>query len=283
MPKGPRRPRFRFPEAGEPPWRVAHRGGAALGPENTIAAALRGHAVGAEAWELDVQLSRDGTPVLLHDESLRRTTDVEARYPGDPRVGLGHLVSDYGWDEICGLRPGVPTLEEALDLTKALAWRVNVELKSVPSAPPGLAEAVLSMLARHDAYGWAWVSTFDHAEAARIARSSPSLAVGVLATTPVERPAAYVRRWVGADAYHPSVAAVGAATIAYLSAPSPENLRRADLDGLRAAAVPFFVYTVDDRCPGGLADHLVSAGAAGWFTDHVGQSSSLSAHQTPQG
>lgn len=277
-----RRPLFRFPEPGEPPWRIAHRGGAGLGPENTLAAALLGHAAGAEAWELDVQLSRDGVPVVIHDESLRRTTDAADRFADDPRSASGLLVADFDLAEIRALTPGVPTLEEALDLTRSLGWRVNVELKSVPSAPIGLAEAVLELLERHDAHTWAWVSSFDHAEAAAVARARPTLGVGVLAATPVERPAEYVRGWVGADAYHPSTAALGAESLGYGRAPSPATLRRADLDGLRAAGVPFFAYTVDDRGPGGIADDLSAAGAAGWFTDHVGQSSSRRAHQIPQ-
>jgi glycerophosphoryl diester phosphodiesterase len=54
---------------------VAHRGGAALRPENTMAAFENGVALGADALELDVHLSRDGVVVVCHDETVDRTTD----------------------------------------------------------------------------------------------------------------------------------------------------------------------------------------------------------------
>ena len=54
----------------------AHRGGAALGPENTLAAFDQGLALGSDGLELDVRLSRDGVVVVHHDSSLERTTDL---------------------------------------------------------------------------------------------------------------------------------------------------------------------------------------------------------------
>ena len=60
---------------GSRPRVFAHRGGCALGPENTIAAFDRGLAAGADGLELDVRLSADGVVVVCHDETLDRTTD----------------------------------------------------------------------------------------------------------------------------------------------------------------------------------------------------------------
>ena len=74
-----------------PPRRLGHA------PENTLEAARLGRQAGAEAWELDVQLTRDGVAVVLHDESLSRTTDVAARFPGDPRGRDGYRVTDFDW------------------------------------------------------------------------------------------------------------------------------------------------------------------------------------------
>ncbi len=65
-------PFFRGPG---PPRVFAHRGGCALGPENTIAAFDRGLAAGADGLELDVRLSADGVVVVCHDETLDRTTN----------------------------------------------------------------------------------------------------------------------------------------------------------------------------------------------------------------
>src|SRR5690242_16686952 len=78
---------------------VAHRGDSYHAPENTLEAARRGWQSGAEAWELDVQLTRDSVPVVLHDESLLRTTDVAARFADDPRGRDGFRVADFDFDE----------------------------------------------------------------------------------------------------------------------------------------------------------------------------------------
>ena len=53
---------------------IAHRGGGSLAPENTLAAVRLGQSLGYRMHEIDVKLSLDAVPVLLHDEKLERTT-----------------------------------------------------------------------------------------------------------------------------------------------------------------------------------------------------------------
>ena len=57
-------------------------------------------------WELDVRLTRDGDSIVIHDESLTRTTDVAARFANDPRGRDGFRVSDFDYDEIRSLDAG---------------------------------------------------------------------------------------------------------------------------------------------------------------------------------
>lgn len=282
---------------------VAHRGASAHAPENTLEAAERGYAAGADAWELDVHLTRGGIPVVIHDESLLRTTDVARRFASDPRATQGFRVADFDLDEIQSLDAGswfvahagaarsasafgtldqlapedaaryasgtvrVPTLREALALTCRLDWLVNIELKSVPWTDPRLVDAVLDAIDVAGAASRVLVSSFDHADVARVAALRPELATGVLTTTPLYRPDAYVRDALGCDAYHPSTQAIGAGSRAYTLAPSPQNLRVGDLARLAARGVPVLVYTVNDAAPEGLAVHLAHAGVAGLFTD----------------
>ena len=98
----------------------AHRGGCALGPENTIAAFDRGHAAGADGFELDVHLSADGVVVVCHDATLERTTDAAGplgtRTAADlARVDAGHrFVDAAGGFPFRGLGIGIPTLNEVL-------------------------------------------------------------------------------------------------------------------------------------------------------------------------
>src|SRR3954454_9323338 len=70
----------------------AHRGGAALAPENTIAAFDNAARLGADGLELDVRLSRDGIVVVHHDRTLERTTGLH----GDVAARTGADLSDAG-------------------------------------------------------------------------------------------------------------------------------------------------------------------------------------------
>jgi glycerophosphoryl diester phosphodiesterase len=107
----------------------AHRGGAALAPENTMPAFARGLALGADGLELDVHLSSDGVVVVHHDATLERTTMLE-----------GPLVSRTAAELD---RAGVPTLEEALVMSADA--RVIIELKVNSHA---LADAALAVVHR---------------------------------------------------------------------------------------------------------------------------------------
>src|SRR5205823_2423087 len=72
----------------------------------TLEAARLGWEAGAEAWELDVRLTRDGVPIVCHDDALLRTTDVARRFAGDPRAAARFLVADFDLDEIQALDAG---------------------------------------------------------------------------------------------------------------------------------------------------------------------------------
>jgi glycerophosphoryl diester phosphodiesterase len=281
---------------------VAHRGDSAHAPENTLEAAEAGFRAGADAWELDVHLTRDGVPVVIHDEGLTRTTDVARRFAHDPRGASGYRVAEFTLEEIRTLDAGswfldpggartaaafgtldrladdqrrlyasgsvrVPALVDALRLTRDRDWLVNVELKSVPEARAGLADAVLAAIDATGTEARVLVSSFDHADVARVARLRPALATGALTTTPLYRPEQYVRELVGCDAYHASVQAIGGGSDAYRRAPGPGSLRADDLRRLAAVGVPVLVYTVNDARRDGLAAHLARAGVAGLFSD----------------
>lgn len=182
---------------------IAHRGASAHAPENTLEAAILAYRAGARAWELDVQLSRDGVAVVFHDETLVRTTDAAARFAGDPRQRSGFLLADFDWTEIATLDAGswftaasdltpcasgpirVPTLEEALALTARLDWLVNVEIKSFPEHPSGLMESVLEVIARTGTARRVLLSGFDHRQIARVPAAIAAARVPC-ATSPAE-------------------------------------------------------------------------------------------------
>ena len=292
--------RFRERVGVGPPVVIAHRGDSAHAPENTIEAALRGHLAGAFAWELDVHRTRDGIPVVLHDETLTRTTDVAIRFASDHRREGGFRVADFDWAEVCTLDAGswyldpagpprsalafgtfatlpeadrltfssgrvrIPSLFDALALTQDLDWLVNVELKTFPDLDPGLLEAILVAI---DATGTAdrvLLSSFDHEDAARASRVRPDIAVGALSETPLAKASQYARALARVDFLHVSAASLGAESRAYRSHPSPANLRPVAVGD---PLVPRLVYTVNDARPNGLAVHLAAIGVSGVFTD----------------
>lgn len=97
----------------------AHRGGCALGPENTLAAFARGMAAGADGIELDVHLSADGVPVVHHDATLDRTTNasgpIAARTAAElARVDAGFRFERDGAFPFRNQGIGVPTLRDVL-------------------------------------------------------------------------------------------------------------------------------------------------------------------------
>lgn len=114
---------------------MAHRGLSSLAPENTSAAIQMTANYGIEWVELDVQLSKDGVPIIIHDESFRR-------YNGNKsfirNLTLEQIkAEDVGsWFDASYDKERVPTLEEALKLCEKLNLGVNLEIKHYPEDDP---------------------------------------------------------------------------------------------------------------------------------------------------
>jgi glycerophosphoryl diester phosphodiesterase len=268
-----------------------------------LEAARLGWEAGAEAWELDVHLTRDGVPVVLHDETLVRTTDVATRFAGDPRGRDGFHVADFDFDEVRTLDAGswfvadlggprsarefgtfdqldpahlehdrsgrvlIPTLEESLILTKEQDWLVNVEIKSFPERPPGIVERVLEVIAATDTADRVLISSFDHDDLVAADRGGRRYALGILLATPLHRLDEYAADIVGADTVHVSTEVIGSETVRYRREWSAAALRREVVSGLRERSISVLVYTVNHQAGGNLAGHLAEIGVAGLFTD----------------
>lgn len=108
---------------------IGHRGARSLVPENTITGFRRAAADGASGIELDVRVSRDGVPIIMHDEDISATTD-----------GSG-LVGELTVAELDGFDPGdgcgIPTLRQALD---SCTLTVQVEVKNPDDVGPVMDE-----------------------------------------------------------------------------------------------------------------------------------------------
>ena len=172
---------------------LAHRGASSYAPENTLASfrlAIEQHA----AWiETDVQLTKDGVPILMHDTTLSRTTDAERMFPGRGPW----RVADFTLAEIRTLDAGswfgeefagepVPTLAELVDLARGSTAGLQVELKA-PGRYPGIERAVIADLARFPGYiappgtpSRLTVMSFDWESMRTYAALSPRTPVGLL-------------------------------------------------------------------------------------------------------
>lgn len=172
----------------------AHRGGAALRPENTIVAFDHGLALGADGLELDVHLSLDGEVIVHHDSWLERTTGVRAMVAALTADALGGLdagcrfVNASGARPFAGLGHAVPRLRDVLERYPGVP--LIVELKT---SDPRLARATVGLVREHQACDRVVVGSFS-ARALRAARDDEPR-VGTGAAREETRWALY-RSWV---------------------------------------------------------------------------------------
>lgn len=184
---------------------IAHRGASHVAPENTLSALRSALAMGADMVEVDVRRTADGALVLMHDETLARTTDVELLFP----TRAPWRVQDLTLDQVRRLDAGawksstyrgepVPTLEEALEVIDRAGSRLLIEVKE-PAGQPGIETDVASLLrARRRPHGRraerVVVQSFDLAAMHRFAWEAPEVPTGVLLQVP-RRDLAAVAGW----------------------------------------------------------------------------------------
>jgi len=126
---------------------IGHRGAAATAPENTLESLRAAAALGAGGVEFDAKLTADGRVILLHDETLDRTTT------GHGRVAQASFAAIRSLDAGSWFGPGwqgtrVPTLEEALQLVLELDLAANIEIKPCPGREGETARAVVETVRR---------------------------------------------------------------------------------------------------------------------------------------
>jgi len=133
---------------------IGHRGGRAYAPENTLAAFRNAIQMGSVWLEFDVQMTRDGVLVVMHDDTVDRTTN-------------GHgAVADLTLDQIRSLDAGqgekVPTFQEVLDLAKASGADIFPETKSA-HLYPGIEAKMLAALVQANYLDHTVIQSFEPA------------------------------------------------------------------------------------------------------------------------
>ncbi len=146
---------------------IAHRGAGAEEPENTLRAIRRAAACRADTVELDVRLSSDHVPVLMHDATLERTTNGTGRVGDTPLEQLRAL--DAGKGE------RIPTLAEALALARELGIELVIEVKEC-----GFEAAVLQEITEAGMEQRVTIASFYHASVLTIKECAPRLKTGII-------------------------------------------------------------------------------------------------------
>ena len=178
----------------------AHRGARREAPENTLPAFELAVAQGADGVEFDVQLTADGTVVVIHDESVERTTDGNGPVAGFTLGELQGLDASSGFPGYAGVQ--IPTLAQTLDLLAPTGLKLNIELKNSDEAYPGLEEKVLAAVAAHQIADRVVLSTFNHYSLKKMQSLGAPSQLGMLYTDPLYKPWRYAAK-LGVGAIHP--------------------------------------------------------------------------------
>lgn len=181
----------------------AHRGASGYAPENTLEAFALAIEQGADGIELDVQLSSDGVPVVIHDETVDRVTEKNG------------WVKDYTLQELKELTvlknkfPGysqsrIPTLKEVLEMVKPSAIQVNIELKTGIYWYPDIEKKVAKIVREMGMQDKIIYSSFNHYSVQRMKEIVPDARTAYLYSDVILDVAEYAKR-TKVDGLHPAV------------------------------------------------------------------------------
>jgi glycerophosphoryl diester phosphodiesterase len=225
---------------------VAHRGASAVYPENTLRAFEGAIDVGADLVELDVRLTSDGVPVILHDLDVSVTTDGTGRVHELTLAEVKRLDASRGRGE----RAEVPTLREALELLSGRVG-VNVEIKNLPEEPAfdspkeAAVEKTLSTLHEVAFSGPVVICSFNWLSIERVRDLEPSVPTGFLTVAGIDP-------WASLTYVKAKEHSLALPHVVALQSAGQEFVQAAHADGIRIGT-----WTVDDA---GVIERLFEMG-----------------------
>jgi len=158
---------------------TAHRGSSHEAPENTLSAIKTAADELADYAEIDVRATKDGVVVLLHDESLKRTTGVDKKiwdvtYEETQSMDVGSWLSDQYFEE------RIPTLDEVIKYANGKIM-LNIEIKS-SDQNPNLVESVVKIIQDNHFEKQCVISTFNYGYMSRVKNLDPDIKTGIIIT-----------------------------------------------------------------------------------------------------
>lgn len=178
----------------------AHRGYSGKYPENTMIAFKKALEYGVDGIELDVQLTKDGEVVIIHDETIDRTTTgkgfvVDYTYEELEKFDASFKFKDLGFNKI-------PTLREYFQLVKDYDIVTNVELKTGINEYLGIEEKVWELIKEYNLEEKVIISSFNHFSVMRMKKIAPQLKYGFLSEDWIINAGKYTHSH-GVQCYHP--------------------------------------------------------------------------------
>lgn len=178
----------------------AHRGFKGRYPENTMLAFKKALEAGASGIELDVHLSKDGQPVIIHDETLERTTDGSGLVGEKTLDQLKDLNASKDYPDYQVQR--ILTLKEYFDFAKDYDIITNIELKTSIIDYPGIEEKVYKVIKEYGLAEKIIISSFNHNSLVNFKKLDQNIKCGVLESSRLYEPRNYVKN-LGMEYYHP--------------------------------------------------------------------------------
>ena len=191
-----------FKRSEERPLIWAHRGASGYAPENTLPSFAKAIELGADGVELDVQLTKDGEIVVIHDETIDRTSDGSGWVKDKTLAELRKYNYNATHPEYA--YAGIPTLRAVYEFLKPAGLTINVELKTGIIPYPGLVEKVMELTKEMGMEEMVLYSSFNHSTCVRIHEIDPQAYVGFLYADGIIDIAGYTARY-GGNALHPAL------------------------------------------------------------------------------
>ena len=177
-----------------------HRGASGYAPENTLEAFRLAMDMGADGFELDVHMSKDGQLVVIHDDTVDRTTNGTGLVKELTLSQLQDLDASNGMEAYRGAR--IPTLGEVFDLVRDTKHIVNVEVKTDDWFYPGIEEACLALAKEKGMEDRVIYSSFNHHTLIKLRELKPDARLGLLFGDIMFKPWEYAKQ-LPVDYLHP--------------------------------------------------------------------------------
>lgn len=180
----------------------AHRGASGYAPENTLESFALAAKMHADGVELDVQLTKDGEIVVIHDETTERVSGKPGWVKDYSLAELKELNVNLSHPEYETVR--IPTLREVYELLKPTGLKINVELKTGIVFYEGLDKKVLDLTKEMGMEDRVWYSSFNHYTVKHLKELDPTVKTGILYADGIYEPEKYAAQ-LKADALHPAL------------------------------------------------------------------------------